>query len=380
MNTVTIVQRVLPHYRIPFFKGLRRRLAQSGLDCRLVYGQEYPGSVPKTCDPGEDWAVRIENRYFTLNGAQVTWQPCLGELADSNLIVVEQANSLLLNHWLMARRRLGRHRLAFWGHGRNFQAQSLRSVRGALKRCLIGQVDWWFAYTQASAEAVRQAGFPAAKITVVQNSIDTQELATAIEGVTEADLIALRSKLNLPTDHVALYCGGMYAEKRLDFLLAGCRAARQRVGDFHVIFIGSGPEQEKIERAAAEDDWIHYVGPQYGRDRAVYFKASQALLMPGLVGLAIVDSFVTATPLFTTSIPIHSPEIAYLVDGVNGVMTPPSVSAYAEAVAGFMESPQQQRRLCEGCRRSAARYTLNNFVEQFASGISQCLAAEVSVR
>ena len=142
-----------------------------------------------------------------------------------------------------------------------------------------------------------------------------------------------------------------------------------------MIFIGSGPEQGKVEKGAREYDWIHYVGQKFGRERAVYFKASQALMIPGAVGLAIVDSFVTETPLFTTNLPSHGPEIAYLRNRENGVMTASSVNEYADAVAAFLESDEAQQRLKMGCRQSAKMCTLDNMVSNFTIGIKSCLGS-----
>lgn len=375
VSKVTIIQRVLPHYRIPFFEALHRELGHAGIELQLIYGQEYPGTVPRS-EPLEcTWTVRIENRYLNTPFGQFVWQACLGYLQDSDLIVFEQTNSLLLNYFLLIRRGLRKHRLAFWGHGRNFQAPPGNSSKEHFKKLFINQVDWWFAYTEASAKVVRESGFSPDRITVVQNAIDTNELESALNGVTQANLSGLRAHLGLPNNHVGLYCGGMYPGKHLDFLLAACQMLRERVSDFHVILIGSGPEQGTIERASHEHDWIHYVGPKFGEDRAVYFKASQALLMPGLVGLAIVDSFVAGTPIFTTDITSHSPEISYLEHGVNGMITPFSPSHYANAVAGFFESHGLQKQLREGCQRGARVYTLEHFVERFASGIVRCLSS-----
>lgn len=371
---VTIIQRILPHYRIPFFEALHHELVRTGIELQLIYGQEHPGAVPRSERLSHPWTIRIENRYFNTLFGQLVWQPCLNHLEDSDLIVFEQANSLLLNYWLMMRRGQYKNRLAFWGHGRNFQTHSRYSLREGLKKWFINQVDWWFAYTESSAKTVRESGFPSDRITVVQNTIDTNELESALAGVMPADLNDLRAHLGLANDHVALYCGGLYAGKQLDFLITACQAIRQRVSNFHVIFIGNGPEQGKIERAAQEHKWIHYVGPRFGRDRAMYFRVSQALLMPGLVGLAIVDSFVARTPLFTTNIRSHSPEISYLEHGINGMVTPFSISDYASAVAEFFESEELQKRLREGCQRDASVYTFAHFVERFASGIIHCIA------
>jgi hypothetical protein len=78
--------------------------------------------------------------------------------------------------------------------------------------------------------------------------------------------------------------------------------------------------------------------------------------------------------LFTTDLRSHSPEISYLEHGMNGVLTPFSISHYANAVVEFFESEELQKRLREGCQRGARVYTFEHFVERFASGIVHCLA------
>ena len=134
VSKVTIIQRILPHYRVPFFEALYCELARDGIELQLIYGQEYPGTVPRSELLKHPWTIRIENRYLNTPLGQVVWQACLSHLQDSDLIVVEQANSLLLNYWLMISRGRRQHRLAFWGHGRNFQARSGHSLREGFKR------------------------------------------------------------------------------------------------------------------------------------------------------------------------------------------------------------------------------------------------------
>jgi glycosyltransferase involved in cell wall biosynthesis len=373
-RSVVIIQRVLPHYRLPFFERLHDRLREGGIDLRLIYGQEYPGTVPVTVNLEREWATRIHNQYLRFPSLNLVWQPCLDSMGKPDLVIVEQANSLLLNYWLLAARAIGIRKLAYWGHGQNFQAGGRGGLRETLKSALIIPVDWWFAYTQLSAAIVQARGYSSERITIVNNAIDTAEFRVALESVGPDEITQLKRNLGISGDHVGIYCGGLYADKKLDFLLESCRAIRRHVENFHLIVIGSGPEQEKITRAAAENPWIHYVGAQFGRDRATYFKAAKIFMMPGLVGLAILDAFAAETPLFTTDIPIHSPEVAYLDQDVNGVMTAPDTEAYALAVADYFASPTLQQNLRQGCRDSAQQYRLDGFVENFANGIESCLS------
>jgi hypothetical protein len=89
---------------------------------------------------------------------------------------------------------------------------------------------------------------------------------------------------------------------------------------------------------------------------------AKAILMPGLMGLVIFDSAVAKLPLFTTTLVGHSPEIAYLRNGINGFVTDNTVEAYAHAVTTFLESELLQSKLRDGCQDSAKQYTLDAMV------------------
>ena len=370
---VVIVQRVLPHYRVAFFSRLSRCLRVCGVRLRVVYGQELPGTVPRSVHPGEDWAQFVANRYWTPGGVEMVWQNCSRFVRSADLVIVEQANRLLVNYLFLMLRKFGRLRVAYWGHGRNLQSAARSSVRERLKLGILTEVDWWFAYTRLSAGIVSAAGYPSERITVVDNSIDTGEFKQAIEAVTQQQLEAIRERLGLGAGPVGLYCGGMYPDKHLSFLLEAAERLHDELGNFSLVVIGSGPDLGVVEYAAVRHPWIHYIGPRYGIERAVYFGLGDVMLMPGLVGLAIVDCFVAGLPMFTTDIPIHSPEIAYLENGRNGVMTSYSVEDYVASVVAYLKDADRMNRLRDGCRLSAGRYTLESMVEKFCEGVLACL-------
>lgn len=143
-----------------------------------------------------------------------------------------------------------------------------------------------------------------------------------------------------------------------------------------MLFVGAGPEAAYVEQQAATTPWLHYVGPRFGSDAVPYFMLSRLLLMPGLVGLVVLDAFALEVPLVTTAVPYHSPEISYLRPGENGVVVTEAddAHAYAHAVAGLLRDNDQRQRLVAGCHRESQRYTLENMVARFKDGITQALA------
>jgi L-malate glycosyltransferase len=372
---VTIVQRILPHYRVAFFDGLYSRLQEKGVQLRVVYGQHAPGTVPQSVSPERPWATFAWNRYLAVAGRSLVWQSVLGETRGANMVIVEHAARLLGTFPLLLRRQMGIQRLAYWGHGANMQAIDRDSATERFKRYLINKPDWWFAYTSGSKKAVQQAGYPEDRITIVQNAIDETELKQGLQDVTTAKIEEEKRRLGLTGNRVALYCGGMYPDKRIDFLLSACLRIREQTPDFEMLFVGSGPDQRLVEEACARHKWMHFVGPVFGAKRVLYFAMSRAFLMPGLVGLALVDSFMTGVPLFTTSIPTHSPEIDYLEHGENGLITEHSVDQYAAAVSRYLDDQAALETLRMGCAKSAETYTLGNMVNNFSQGVEACLDA-----
>jgi hypothetical protein len=77
--------------------------------------------------------------------------------------------------------------------------------------------------------------------------------------------------------------------------------------------------------------------------------------------------------MFTTYDLLHGPEIAYLENGINGIMTSSSVSDYAGAVSAALESSARLDLMAKACLQSARTYDLVHMVESFADGVVRCL-------
>jgi glycosyltransferase involved in cell wall biosynthesis len=218
-------------------------------------------------------------------------------------------------------------------------------------------------------------GYPAERISVVQNAIDAGELSETYESIPQAEVDALAATLGIDGDsHVALYCGRFYGLKDLDFTLECARQIRAADDRFVFLLVGDGIEGEKVRQfCAANAGWAHCLGALYGRDKARVFRLAACQLMPGAVGLNLVDSFATLTPMITRDNVRHGPEIEYLQDGRNGLQSAPDAEAYTAAVGRFFQDEALRARLGEGCDRARRSYTIENMAERFAEGIRTAL-------
>lgn len=369
MNKVCIVQRRLTHYRIPFFNMLKKGLAERGVCLQLLVGQGTADENKKH-DAGQlSWANSIPTRY--LMGGRLCWQS-LGQYLDGiDLLIVTQENKLLENHLLML---MPRHfKLAFWGHGANMQSDNPNGLKERFKRWTTKRVDWWYAYTEMSAVLVKAAGFPNDRISVLNNAVDTGELLQHRLSVTPEETQALRASLGFGSGPVGVYVGSLYADKRLDFLFDAALAIRRTVPNFHLLIVGEGPERDKVQAWCDAHPWARWVGTRFGREKAAHLSVAQVMLSPGAVGLGVMDAFVCENPLITTDCGTHGPEITYLENGVNGVMTPDDLSAYVEAVVHLLGDECALDALRAGCAVAAREYTLENMAQRFSDGIVRCL-------
>ena len=373
MKKVYILQRVLTTYRLPFFSQLRDALERRGIELNLVYGCGNKADQKRGYLADLPWGLRISESYIKIGKEYLVFQPYLRYLKDADLIIAVQEMKLLLNYLLLLKRKLSPFKLAYWGHSVNFQ-EDKNGLRNKIKRKLNNAADWWFAYTSGEAQLIESAGFPSARITVVQNSIDTKNSLRLKAGIGKEEMDKVRSDLGIrPGQPVCLYCGGMYKEKRLDFLWEVCQRIKKKLLDFHMIFVGGGPYENEARAMSKENPWIHFVGPAFERAQILYFMLSDILLMPGLVGLVILDCFTLEVPLVTTQYAFHSPEIEYLENGRNGIMTKDNVEDYCETVLRVLSDPKALASLKEGCRISAGRYSMERMIESFSEGIVRCL-------
>jgi glycosyltransferase involved in cell wall biosynthesis len=368
--SVLIIQEHMPAFRVPFYERLRELLAERDISLRLIFAPNQRNTFLKR---DLDWAKPVAIKWY----GSLAWQPVLGHCQGEALVIVQQEMKYLANPVLQLWRGFGGPKVAYWGHGKNFQKPPANGPGASIKKFLSKRVDWWFAYNDLSARIVEELGFPSERITSVGNAVDTAGMIQRRKEITEDELATIRTRLGLKSDHIAVFTGGLYRNKRLPFLLEAARLIREKIPDFHLLVIGEGSDRPMVAAAAAKAPWIHDLGPMTDSEKVPYWAVSRLLLMPGLVGLVVVDSFALGVPLITTDYPYHSPEIDYLKSGHNGLIVNCGESAggYAEEVAGLFRSPARLASLSEGALASSSLHSIEIMASSFADGITKALAA-----
>ncbi len=365
------------HYRVEFHRHLRTKLAARGIAYDVAYTDVAPELAGRNDTRVLDFGRKVGARWFGLGPVTLCWQNTLRQALDYDLVIVMQENKYLINYVLQALRWFGGPKLAFYGHGRNLQNDAT-AWRERFKRLWVKHVDWWFAYTGLSQGLVAGSGYNAARITNVENAYDTRALSDELASVTADELHVFRRRFGIASNNVGIYMGALYKEKRIGFLIDCAKRIRAEVPDFELLIVGGGADAGLATAASAAHSWIHAPGPLFGRDKAMALKASKLFLIPGIVGLAVLDSFAASMPMITAANRYHGPEIDYLRHGENGFMVEPGddPDTYAGTAVSLLRDESKRLSVAAHARADATRYTAENMAENFAGGIVAALAAK----
>jgi glycosyltransferase involved in cell wall biosynthesis len=371
MKRVLIIEPQMKQYRFRFFEELHEALCGHGIQLKVAYSAPPPWEAMRKDSCALPAEYSMEVKAYRLLRDRLFYQTLIGPLLHADLVIVDQANKNCLNHLLLALSLMGLTRVAFWGHGRCSQGNAFSEW---YKRKTLNWVDWWFAYTTGTAEYLVANRVSPSKITAVQNSLDTQEIRDHVRSLASEDRATLRARFGIPEEApVGIFCGVLHSNKSVPFLIESSRLIQARIPGFHLIIVGGGPEQDAIHSLTHAAPWIHTVGPRFGKDKAELLAIADVFLLPGAVGLAVLDAFAAGLPLITTRLRIHGPEIEYLEEEVNGLMADHDPMLFAEAAASLLRERDRLERLRGGALASCEKYSIKNMVTNFAQGIRTCL-------
>jgi glycosyltransferase involved in cell wall biosynthesis len=369
---VLIIQSHMKQYRVSFFLKLYEYLQEAGVELIAAYSAPSPQNSLR----GDNWTVPstfgkvVKARWFF--SEKLIYQSVFRLIPKADLVIIYNENKFMINPFLLLLSRLRLKKVAYWGHGYNRKVTSRFSEWFRVKT--LSLADWWFSYTPGVTAYLQDHGVRQEIITTVNNSIDTSALRADLEDITPDMVESERAELQIPEgSRIGIFCGSLYKNKRLPFLIEAAVMIKQKVPNFHLIISGWGPDGELVSQLAQKHSWIHVIGPVFGKRKATLLKMSDAFLLPGLVGLAIIDAFAAGLPFMTTEFYAHSPEIDYLVPGENGSIAADDLTAYVESVVSVLSNRELWQRLHEGSLASAKKYTTEAMARNYADGILKCL-------
>lgn len=370
---VLIIQSELKHYRLPFFTGLYDALRSDGIELKVAYSNSNTAQAIRndSADLGPPIGFKVKGWWFF---GRFIYQPLWREVLCADLVIIGPEIKYLLNPALLTMSRLNLKTIAFWGLGPNKHPG--RSAQAEwIKQHFFTSVNWWFPYTESVADYLRAKGMPPERTTVVQNATDTAQLRKFMEKIPNEEVCSAKEALTGSYDAVVgLYCGLIGGIKQLPFLLAAARLVKRVCPQFHLVVIGDGPDRLWLESAISKEPWIHYLGFKNHERGALYYRMASVFLLAGTAGLAVVDSFAAGLPIVVTDLPTHPPEISYVVHGLNGLITEHNIEAFSKGIIEVLSDGPLMETLRKGALQAGVKYSMETMVQNYRTGIMQCLA------
>jgi glycosyltransferase involved in cell wall biosynthesis len=369
---VAVVQRTIPHYRVPFFEQLCAR--EPGF---VVY---HSTSVTR------DGLVQATDFSFPSKRSQAwtvgrwLYQFHVLEILRSrfDVVVLGLELSILSNLAIWAVGSLLGKKIMWWGHGFNrfAKGRSLKSrIDRWLKSLLMDSCSGLILYTNHLLDEVKRFENKNCHIGIINNSIDEKAYYCAIQKVSALSInnVIFRTR---DSTHTLVYVGRLLHEKCVDVLLKLSKLLLIRYPDLRVFLIGDGPEKARLEQMAIElnlGNHVFFLGTiNDPEELSPYLVCSDVMVNPGYSGLSINLSFVHGIPFITLRSEYHAPEIAYLKNNKNGFIAENMEEMY-DWIVGFFENPELRQSLREGCRAViGGGVNMNNMVTRFILAVRRC--------
>jgi glycosyltransferase involved in cell wall biosynthesis len=269
-------------------------------------------------------------------------------------VVIAQFELSMLSIWLLfLLRRFYGFKLILWGHGYD-RTRGFHPDTNRMDKLRLRWVDWSDAvilYNENRREEIAKYVANTSKLFVANNTLDTNELLDIKDECDRIGSEKLKRKLGFIAKYNLVYVGRLVEDKQPDYLIDVFQMVIRRLPDVHLHIIGKGPLEDRlacqVDRLGLESKvtlWGEVIDPK-AIGEIIY--CSDAMVIPGAVGLSIVHAFCYGRPLITQAQeangPYHGTEIEYLVHGKTGFFAPSGdKDAMSEIIIQFLTDEQRK--------------------------------------
>lgn len=325
---IAYVARFVPEYRRPILEKLNNQLDGRLIVCAGTSRDSSFEDLSHGPAPGYR-CVDLKNRWIGNQKALIQNSRPIFE-CDPVVILAEESPRTISLPWLLATARLKQIGTLLWGHfSSNRRAFSERNLLDRYRLALAKRVDGCVCYTDEIADLIHPY-VPDERRFIARNTLDTDNLSHIYKTLEAEGKERVRARLGIPVQgKTVVFIGRLVADKRPEVLL-NLHKALYTMGNTTLIIIGDGPERNRLMAQAQDEDLKNVFFPgtlAKLEDSAPWMYAADVMVCPGYVGLNVNHAFCLGLPVVTCTSPdprirYHSPEIAYLKTGVNGMLAP----------------------------------------------------------
>jgi glycosyltransferase involved in cell wall biosynthesis len=209
-----------------------------------------------------------------------------------------------------------------------------------------------------------QSRFPRERVRVIHNGIEAASAATPLDRRRARMLLGLDDRAFVVTTVARLD-----PVKDLVTLVDAFAEVRRRVPGARLVIVGDGPERQRLEARAAQDDLA-------GSVRITGYRSDVRALLPAAdvyasssisegVSITILEAMATGIPVVATAVG-GTPEI--VSDSTDGLLVPSRDPArMAAAIISLAEDDRRRSALAAAARRRLeASFTIDRMVDDYA--------------
>nr|MBO2469637.1 DUF1957 domain-containing protein [Bacillota bacterium] len=239
-------------------------------------------------------------------------------------------------------------------HGRfgGLHTAMQRTIHGR-EAALVASSDHVIVCSQAMWREVQHVfGVPSERLTIIPNGVDRR----AFRG---ADGAAARAQLALPSGkRLIVFVGRLVHEKGVHVLLSAVPEIAAHCPDVHVVVVGKGPMQPRLEdqaRALGIEGRVTFTGFVSDETRNALLTAADVAVFPSLYepfGIVALEAMAAGVPVVVA----HTGGLAEIVrHEENGLTANPGDSrSLAEQVVRALTDDRLRRRIAEAAARDVA--------------------------
>lgn len=181
----------------------------------------------------------------------------------------------------------------WWGGTLHSERAPTRGQR-IVRRLLIPRIKHWISYGEAATEYLLSKGVPRGSIVQIQNCVDFSSFSP--EGA---------AALDVKPKPVLLHVGQYIGRKGIDEYLASAARVKAKGHRFSLLFIGSGPEEERLKATASSQglDHVTFLKPRPSDQMAEVYRSADALVFPtkeDIWGLVVNEAILCGLPVLSS--------------------------------------------------------------------------------
>lgn len=262
-----------------------------------------------------------------------------------------------LSTWLlMIKGKIQRRKVFVWTHG--FYGKE-NKVEILLKRIYYGLCDKCLVYGNRAKKLMYENHISQPDdIVVIYNSLDYDEEVARRSSIRSG---ILRTHFSNQNPNI-VFVGRLTRVKRLDMVIRAIYELKLKGKNFNAVFIGSGSEQEHLERITADlglTEQIWFFGACYDEDViGSVLNDSDLCISPGNVGLTAMHMLNYGVPVITNNnYNTQMPEFEAIQEGKTGAFFEENnLQSLVDTVIQWVESIEEPKTVKNNCYKTIDTY------------------------